>query len=335
MPRATRKFMFKLKNLNFFCGIVMLVGMCTSAWAQDPHFSQFYANPLYTNPAFAGSEICPRIVANYRNQWPKLPGGFVTYSLSADKYVDFLKGGLGLQIMQDNAGNGTIKTFSFNVSYAYTAKINRDLALKFGGQAGFWQKSLEWNQLTFGDMIDPRYGFIYETSEPFGDRSVNAPDFSAGILLYSPDWYIGGAIHHLNQPNESFFGSDDAKLYARYTFQAGGNIALDKRHPEDGMISPSIIYMQQGQANQLNLGLYGRMSVFMVGLWYRTTTLNGDALIVLAGLQNDDFKFGYSYDLTISGLQGASGGAHELSLGIKLKCPKKRRRYTPLPCPSF
>ena len=30
------------------------------AFAQDPAFSQFYANPLYLNPAFAGTNDCPR-----------------------------------------------------------------------------------------------------------------------------------------------------------------------------------------------------------------------------------------------------------------------------------
>lgn len=335
MPRATRKFMSKLDYLNIFCGLFMLFGVLTIAQAQDPQYSQFYANPLYTNPAFAGSEICPRIVANYRNQWPSINGGFVTYSLSADKYVDFLKGGIGVQVFQDNAGDGTLKNFAANVSYAYTARLNRDLSLKFGGQAGFFQKSLDWKNLTFGDMIDPRYGFIYQTSEPFGDESVNAPDFSAGMLLYSPDWYVGGAVHHLNQPNESFFGSTDATLYRRFTVQAGGNIALDKRHPEDGTVSPSVIYMQQGSSTQWNVGMYGRMSVFMLGVWFRTGSKNSDALIALIGLQTDDFKFGYSYDMTVSKLAGATGGAHELSLGIQLKCPKRKFKYNMPPCPSF
>lgn len=325
-----------LIGLRKYCvAILLLLGLGSSAIAQDPQFSQFYANPMYTNPAFAGSEICPRIVLNYRNQWPKLPGGFTTYSVSGDQYVDFLKGGLGVQVFQDNAANGTIKTFNAAVSYAYTIQINRDLSLKFGGEVAYWQKSLEWDALTFGDMIDPRYGFIYETNEPFGSESVNAPDFSVGSLLYSSDWYIGAAVHHLTQPSESFFGNDDAVLFRRITVQAGATFAVDKRHPEEGSVSPSFIYMKQGESRQLNLGLYGRMSVFTLGFWYRHASRNGDAIIALIGLQNDNFKFGYSYDITVSKLGGTTGGAHELSLGFKLKCHKKKTKIRALQCPSW
>lgn len=323
-------------GMRIWCVTLLLViGFMSTSVAQDPQFSQFYANPLYTNPAFAGSEICPRIVMNYRNQWPKLPGGFTTYSISGDQYVDFLKGGLGIQVFQDNAANGTIKTFNAAISYAYTIQINRDLSLKFGGEGAYWQKSLEWDQLTFGDMIDPRYGFIYETNEPFGEARVNAPDFSVGALLYSADWFIGGAVHHLAEPSESFFGVDDAVLYRRFTFQAGATFALDQRHPDEGSVSPSVIYMKQGPSSQLNLGMYGRMSVFTVGVWYRHASRNGDAIILLVGLQNDNFKFGYSYDITVSKLGGTTGGAHELSLGFGLKCRSKKPKIRALQCPSW
>lgn len=328
-------FMYKIGIRHYTLVLIMALGLVSSLFAQDPQFSQFYANPLYTNPAFAGSEICPRVVLNYRNQWPKLPGGFTTYSVSADQYVDFLKGGLGLQVYQDNAANGTIKTFNASLSYAYTLNINRDLSLKFGGQAAYWQKSLEWDELTFSDMIDERYGFIYSTNEPFGDENVNAPDFTVGALLYSQDWFIGGAVHHLTQPSESFFGNQDATLYRRYTFQVGATWALDKRHPEEGSVSPNVIYMKQGESTQLNMGMYGRMSVFTIGLWYRHNSVNGDAIIALVGLQNDHFKFGYSYDITVSNLSGNSGGAHEISLGFKLKCHKPKIKRRGLPCPSW
>ena len=62
---------------------------------QDPHFTQYYANPLYLNPAFAGSDICPRFSMNYRNQFPNF-GAYQTYSASYDQYVDAVKGGLGM-----------------------------------------------------------------------------------------------------------------------------------------------------------------------------------------------------------------------------------------------
>ena len=35
--------------------------------AQDNQYSQFYANKLYLNPAFTGTEICPRIILGFRD----------------------------------------------------------------------------------------------------------------------------------------------------------------------------------------------------------------------------------------------------------------------------
>src|SRR4051812_34004613 len=90
--------------LVIFCCITL------SSLAQDPAFTQFYANPLYLNPAMAGSARCPRIALNYRNQWPSLQGTFVTYSASYDQHVDGLSGGLGLLAVSDKAGEGTINT---------------------------------------------------------------------------------------------------------------------------------------------------------------------------------------------------------------------------------
>ena len=52
---------------------------------QDPEFSQFFANPLYLNPAFAGTTELPRTVLNYRNQWPQKGATFTTYALSFDQ----------------------------------------------------------------------------------------------------------------------------------------------------------------------------------------------------------------------------------------------------------
>ena len=52
--------------------IVLLVLICEGVYAQDPQFSQYYASPIYHNPAFAGGAHAPRLIANYRNQWSSL-----------------------------------------------------------------------------------------------------------------------------------------------------------------------------------------------------------------------------------------------------------------------
>ena len=61
----------------------------------------------------------------------------------------------------------------------------------------------------------------------------------------------------------------------------------------------------------------------------------GDAFIALIGLQQGIFKFGYSYDVTVSKLYNASAGSHELSLGLQLGCHPKKKRFRTIKCPSF
>src|SRR2546423_6783100 len=103
--------------------LVILLLISGAALAQDPEFTQFYANPLYLNPAFAGSARCPRLALNYRNQWPSLQGTFVTYSASYDQHVDGISGGLGLLALSDKAGEGTIATSNISAIYAYQLTI--------------------------------------------------------------------------------------------------------------------------------------------------------------------------------------------------------------------
>ena len=81
-----------IKN-KFHLLFVLLSMTCSiGLFAQDPIFTQFYSNPVYLNPAFSGTHHCPRIVSNYRNQWPNFSGDFITTSITYDQYVDALKG---------------------------------------------------------------------------------------------------------------------------------------------------------------------------------------------------------------------------------------------------
>ena len=154
--------------------------------AQDPAFSQFYANPLYLNPAFAGAapKGAPRTNLNYRDQWPGIGRTFVTTSVSYDKHVDKVGGGLGVLILNDRSGDGNIQLNTASLIYSYNLAVSRSFAIKAGFEASFRMLNLDWSELTFGDMIDQKYGFIYPTQENIDNNpsSVQYPDFSTGFI---------------------------------------------------------------------------------------------------------------------------------------------------------
>jgi len=300
--------------------------------AQDPIFSQFYANPLYLNPAMAGTQKCPRGILNYRNQWPALSGNFVTTSASYDQYVEAVSGGLGFYVMNDNAGRGTLNSFSINAIYSYQLTISDKVSMQAGFQAAYFQRSLDWSRLTFGDQIDPRRGFIYQTQDTPRGGNVDNVDFSAGAVIFSETFYGGLAVHHLFEPNESLIVAE-APLERRYTVHAGANIPIKKdiRGETDASISPNILYQRQFDFEQINIGLYAQKGPLILGTWYRF----GDAMIILVGVETDRFKVGYSYDLTTSRLTTQTMGSHEISFALNFNCAPTKKKFRAIKCPAF
>lgn len=310
----------------------MLVA-ASSLRAQDPEFTQFYANPLYLNPALAGNKICPRVNVNYRVQWPNVYGTYSTIGLSMDRLVHSVKGGVGLMVMQDRAAQGTLNTTGIGLIYAPMIKPTRRTSITFAIQAGWWQKAVNWSKLTFGDMIDPRDGFIYETNElPPTDATKGNFDLGAGMVFTNEYVFVGAAVHHILEQNESFL-EGTSPLPRKYTVHAGGIIPLNKnnRYADESYISPNILYRQQGNFRQLNLGMYFKKGQIVGGLWYR----GQDAFIMLLGLEADKFRIGYSYDVTVSKLTNATAGAHEISLGYQFICKAPPKKYRPGICPSW
>ncbi len=328
----------EMKRTILFLGVLLgfMLLTPTESRAQDPEFTQFYANPLYLNPAFAGTARCPRLTMNYRNQWPALSGTFVTTSASYDQHVETVQGGLGLLVTNDRAGR-TLNTTSVSGIYSYQQPISRTFSIKAGFQATYFQKSVDWNQLQFGDQIDPRRGFIYETQDVPRGGTINNVDFSAGLLGFSENFFAGVAVHHLNEPNESLVVGT-SRLPMKLTAHAGANIPIDRRSRySESSISPNILYRRQGEFQQLNLGMYVNKGPIVGGIWYRALFFTDyrDAFIVLVGVQTDVIRFGYSYDVTVSELTPATGGSHEVSMTIQFDCRPKRRKFRTISCPSF
>ena len=125
--------------------------------AQDIGFSQFYANPLYLNPAMAGSKIAPSLSLTYRCQWPALTSAYQTASISYDQYIDKLHGSIGAIAMYDRQGDhGALNTTYVGFMYAFRFNLTRDVFMNLALEAAVFNVHLKWdlNYLHFPDQIE-------------------------------------------------------------------------------------------------------------------------------------------------------------------------------------
>ncbi len=313
--------------------------------AQDVVFSQFFAAPLELNPALTGLTHEPRIILNYRNQWPALPNAYVTYSASYDQYFYKVNSGIGANILSDIEGDGIYQTNRIDLSYAYDLRMNENLYLRGGLEGGVVQRRLDWDKLLFLDQLDPINGPTdpagnpYPTEEERPDNLTRSYfDFSAGLLAYSPHFYAGLTLKHINAPDESILDveTDFAQRPILYSFHAGAELVLveNNKRQTKTFISPNVILAKQTDFYQVNVGAYFRTWYLFGGAWYRHTFTNPDAAILLVGFQKDVLKVGYSYDLTLSDLSSYTAGGHEISVVLNFdetewaKRKRNQRKYT-------
>jgi type IX secretion system PorP/SprF family membrane protein len=329
-----------------------------SVTAQDPQFSQFYAAPLYLNPAFAGSTQQGRVGMNYRNQWPAIDANFTTISAYADFFIEDKNSGVGAILTRDYVGIVGLQSISFSLQYAYQLQLTKEWSFRPGVQIGIVNRSINFGSLTFGDQFDPSTGEITKgTAEALNTgQSKFFPDLSFGGLLFSKKAWFGAAAHHITEPNQSILGSED-KLPMKVSFHAGYKIFFRPgslgtgvyARPRERSIAPVLQYRHQGYSDQMDVGVYYTFEPLILGTWYRGIPFkkvngfaNNESIVMLVGLtikgEKDILNIGYSYDYTISKLGPGSGGAHEFSLVYSW--PIRNPRKPPkdkliIPCPDI
>lgn len=305
-----------MKHVKLIFFFLFINGIC---FAQDPGYSQFYANPLHLNPAFTGTTELQRFVLNYRNQWPQKGNSYSTYSISYDRILNNLKSGLGFQAYYDREPNNIINTVSVSVSYSHQVQLGMETFMTLGVQGGIVSKQFDLNSLIFPSNIDQVSGEISGNLPiQVSDESKTFPDFAVGVVGQHRRAFWGAGVHHLSQPDESITDGDQkGKLPVKVTIHGG----IRTRQLHHGLLSreftlsPNILYQQQGSFKQLNLGIYMIEKSFLFGAWFRNNIdVRPDALIALVGFAREKFQIGYSFDYTLSKLSNYSHGSHEISL---------------------
>jgi type IX secretion system PorP/SprF family membrane protein len=314
---------------------------CSPLAAQDLQFSQFYASPLYLNPAFSGSAQGGRVSLNYRNQWPSTDANFVSYAGAFDYHFADVRSSIGAIVKVDEM-SGVYKNTDFSLIYSYLIPISDKVAIQPALQGTYVLRTLGYEGLTFGDMFVPGFGFIDPTAEEFPRGRVNYLDISTGALVFGTDFWFGASVHHLNKPNESTLGGL-AVLPTKISLHGGYRFNFSAPYEQrEKSLTPNFMYKRQGTFQQLNLGAYATLEPLTFGLWYRgfplIQTTEGfpvhDAMVLMAGVKFGDWNFGYSFDWAISELASINANSHEISLtytfgSSDVTCPNpwtKRRR---------
>ncbi len=330
-----------------FLIIVCYIFVFAIAEAQDPQFSQFYASPLYLSPSFAGSTTGSRAILNFRDQWPAIPGSFITYAASIDHYIPQLSSGVGILFYQDRAGSGHLRNTQVGIQYAYQFRFGKRLQFRPGIHFYRNSRGIDFNKLVFNDQLSLS-GTAPSSVEIPPLKTVSYTDFAASLLIYSEKYWGGFVIDHLTTPNQSLIDGI-SPVPKKYTFHGGYKYFLNGKTSSfnEESITIAFNFRSQGRFDQLDLGLYWTRLPVVLGLWYRGIPvfkaykkgyLNNDALIILLGYQWKEIKFGYTYDITISRLVSNTTGSHEISLIYEFnqnqKLRKKTRRII-IPCPKY
>jgi len=326
--------------------LVALMAVCTTcsiSRAQDVHFSQYYAMPVFFNPAFTGFyDGDVRVAADFRMQWESFGEGFGNAFRTGAFVTDFglLKSqttgsvlGVGITFLNDQAGDLKLMTNQIGLALNYAQALGRERTnyLAAGFHGTFNQRSIDLTEAVFPDQFESD---IADNHTYF--------NFSAGLLWFfqptsTVNMYFGGAVHNIIKPNVSFFEDADEELDRRISAQFGSQFTVS----DNISLVPSILFQKQGPSSEFVLGSFfkyrfGGYGVsddlsLQLGAFYRFS----DAIIPVVRMDVRDLSIIVSYDVNISKLSAASkgeGGA-EISLSWTGLIWSTRSKTQPIRCP--
>ncbi|MEP7163152.1 MAG: PorP/SprF family type IX secretion system membrane protein [Ferruginibacter sp.] len=311
-----------LKILTVVLGCSMMVQKLAAQ--ADPHFTQYYIYPSWTNPALTGAfEGQYRISGIYRTQWGSISSPYSTQGLSAEVTTN-KNLNVGISALNQTAGDGGYHYTTVYANIAYTGVRFGPTAnhrIVIGLQAGFIQRRFDASKLTFGDQWNPITGYnpANITSDILKNKNASSFDAGAGILYFDgtanrkANFYIGYAASHITKPTDDFSGKANDKLPMRHTAHAGVRLKLS----DVVSITPNVLYLRQGNAEEKTIGLYAQLKAaaetnFLIGANYRLK----DAVSPFVGFTHKSIVLGVSYDVNTSTLGKVVKGSNSFEISL-------------------
>jgi type IX secretion system PorP/SprF family membrane protein len=314
---------------------------CTMVAAQQrPYYTQYIMNNYIINPAVAGIENYWDVKASHRMQWVGLQDAPVTTYLTIhgplsksaydresatsfraegqnprgeaywrDYVAPDPHHGIGFTVLNDRTG--PLNRFAAYGTYSYHLPLSPSTSLAMGVSAGITNMSLDASKLNFGTTtVDPAVA---------GSGVINRikPDISAGIWLYSKNYFLGIAAQQIIPQQIAFSDNtvylQNGKLLPHIFVSAGYRMQLS----DDISFLPSALLRY---ISPLPLGLdINAKFQYQDLLWAGASYRYQDGFAAMVGVNlNRSINIGYSYDMQTSNLNTVSRGTHEILIGFLL-----------------
>jgi type IX secretion system PorP/SprF family membrane protein len=353
-----------------FIQLIVCVFVATSAFAQDPHWSQFYLMPQILNPAMIGAfNGNYRASGMFRGQWGEVLKNenvpmFRTYSAAVDFRTNKAFGkndafGFGAFFTGDKAGDLKFGTNSGGIGISYHKSLDRKGAhfLTLGVQSEVFNRTIDYSQIKTGSQWD---GLAYNPNlapnEFLVDDNFLFWDVSMGLMYYGrfnkrTTAYAGFSAFHLNSPSVSFLNVDSVRLNRKFVGHAGVRFPLGGRFD----LQPKFIFMSQGQSIELIAAAdirilfeerYPEGNNFRFGAMFRTVggdtravwndkVLNPEAVVLTTGIDYEGVSLGIAYDINVSQLIAGSRSRGAFEVGLSYAGSWKKRKKQTIFCPRF
>ena len=303
---------------------------------QKPHYTQYVLNQYILNPALSGIENYMDVKLSHRHQWTGIQDNPVTtyltvhgpigksdYRTTATSYSvpgENPRGqsywqqytaaephhGVGLQVVNDQTG--PLSNFSAYATYAYHLGLSARTNISAGIGVGISKLSLNAAKLDFANPMDPAVANS-------GIINKVRPDITAGIYLYSADYFVGISAQQVVPQNIEFSDNTVKETKGRSIPHLFATAGLRTLLSDDINLIPSVLvkYITPIKPQvDFNAKLMYR-DLIWAGVTYRTE----DAFAGMLGLSvSNKFNVGYAYDYTTSGLANYAKGTHEIIIGF-------------------
>lgn len=323
-----------VKHHIILCSLLLV--SCANSFAQDPHFSQFFAAPATLNPAYTGVfDGAARVSTNFRQQWTNLGSpyttGFASFDLKCLRNNSFEQNpfNIGVQLLSDRTLKGAYTANFVGVSASYHIPLNREgnQSLGIGLSGSYGKRRVDFSRLASGSQFTSGG---YDLSLPSGEIALESMEpffsFNAGMVYTYNNreegtfFDLGFGVFNVNQPAQTILYDQNEVVPMRFTGQAN----LQRYIQSDIVLDVRLLYQNQRGVDYLAGGLAvskllneeDESTLVGAGCWYRT----GDAITPHVFVEYQRIRIGYTYDIQINDIRKIvrPGNSSELSLQLRI-----------------